>query len=211
MSFHALDVTSRYSDSFDIAYEDKNPSLCECVHCGSAFVTYYGFTDYDRDKDELVTKVTDCGSMALDADGSVFTVWSRADVSCGDGLRIYSALSSECLNPSERNQGFVIKFWCKDCHRISLLELAQVDERTAWAWAKITLTPKKNKRKTIKPKLRFDILERDNHTCQACGATPQDGATLEIDHIKPIARGGTDDPLNLQVLCRECNSGKGAR
>jgi 5-methylcytosine-specific restriction endonuclease McrA len=44
-----------------------------------------------------------------------------------------------------------------------------------------------------------------------CGVTTKDGATLEIDHIRPVSRGGTNDPDNLQVLCRDCNAGKGAQ
>lgn len=29
-----------------------------------------------------------------------------------------------------------------------------------------------------------------------------------IDHVLPKARGGTDDPANLQVLCHRCNHTK---
>ena len=32
---------------------------------------------------------------------------------------------------------------------------------------------------------------------------------MTIDHITPRARGGTDDPQNLQLLCAACNSTKG--
>ena len=32
-----------------------------------------------------------------------------------------------------------------------------------------------------------------------------------IDHIHPIAAGGTNAPDNLQLLCARCNSRKGAR
>jgi rubredoxin len=67
------------------------------------------------------------------------------------------------------------------------------------------------KRKTIKPGLRFEILKRDNYRCQMCGVTAKDGATLEIDHIYPVSKGGTNEPDNLQVLCRDCNAGKGAQ
>jgi len=32
---------------------------------------------------------------------------------------------------------------------------------------------------------------------------------LEVDHIKPVAEGGTNDMLNLITSCRDCNRGKG--
>ena len=68
-----------------------------------------------------------------------------------------------------------------------------------------------SKRKPIKPSLRFEILKRDDYRCQMCGVTAKDGATLEIDHIYPVSRGGTNEPDNLQVLCRDCNAGKGVQ
>lgn len=68
--------------------------------------------------------------------------------------------------------------------------------------------PPEFKRKPIKPSVRFQILKRDDYRCQMCGATAKDGATLEIDHITPVSKGGGNDPDNLQVLCRDCNAGK---
>jgi hypothetical protein len=59
----------------------------------------------------------------------------------------------------------------------------------------------------ISPRLRSAILERDGRNCRNCGATED----LTIDHIVPERLGGTQDPTNLQVLCRSCNSRKGAR
>lgn len=56
--------------------------------------------------------------------------------------------------------------------------------------------------------LRLDILERDDFTCRSCGAMDE---LLEIDHIVPRVKGGTNDPSNLQVLCQSCNARKGAR
>ena len=32
---------------------------------------------------------------------------------------------------------------------------------------------------------------------------------MEVDHILPLSRGGTDHPNNLQVLCPGCNRSKG--
>jgi 5-methylcytosine-specific restriction endonuclease McrA len=32
---------------------------------------------------------------------------------------------------------------------------------------------------------------------------------LEVDHIKPVSKGGKDNPSNLQLLCPPCNKKKG--
>jgi 5-methylcytosine-specific restriction endonuclease McrA len=54
--------------------------------------------------------------------------------------------------------------------------------------------------------LRIDIMIRDKFTCQNCGAMDN----LQVDHIEPCAQGGTANPWNLQVLCRQCNHDKGS-
>lgn len=51
---------------------------------------------------------------------------------------------------------------------------------------------------------RAHVLARDRFRCQRCGAQTQ----LEIDHIVPVARGGSWDPDNLWVLCRSCHRSK---
>lgn len=51
------------------------------------------------------------------------------------------------------------------------------------------------------------ILPTESMECEQCGAN----ADLTVDHIVPIARGGGNDSANLRVLCRSCNSRKGAR
>jgi 5-methylcytosine-specific restriction protein A len=53
--------------------------------------------------------------------------------------------------------------------------------------------------------LRDQILARDRWTCQQCGAR-----ATHVDHVVPVARGGTDHPGNLQALCAGCNLAKGA-
>lgn len=48
--------------------------------------------------------------------------------------------------------------------------------------------------------------ERDGLCCAACGAT--DG--LQVDHILPTSKGGTNTLDNFQLLCGPCNIDKGA-
>ena len=52
---------------------------------------------------------------------------------------------------------------------------------------------------------RFDILKRDNFTCQYCGKTPKDGVKLHVDHIIPLDKGGDNSKENLITTCQECN------
>ncbi len=63
------------------------------------------------------------------------------------------------------------------------------------------------KRKGISAKLRFEIFKRDSFTCQYCGRMAPD-VLLEVDHIQPVSKGGTNDIVNLVTACRECNRGK---
>jgi hypothetical protein len=62
----------------------------------------------------------------------------------------------------------------------------------------------------VPPKLRYQVLRRDNFCCQACGAQASAETPLHVDHIVPRKHGGTNDPSNLQTLCATCNLGKGA-
>ncbi len=53
-----------------------------------------------------------------------------------------------------------------------------------------------NQRKTFKQKIH----ERDNHTCQVCGAPSQ-----EVDHIIPWAISHDSTPSNMRAICIKCN------
>ncbi len=70
---------------------------------------------------------------------------------------------------------------------------------------------RQRERSLMSNRLRTDILRRDGGRCRMCGASAAEGVTLHIDHIVPVSHGGRTLPQNLQVLCQECNLGKGAR
>lgn len=60
--------------------------------------------------------------------------------------------------------------------------------------------------------LRFKVLKKYGRRCMCCGATPEQGAIIHVDHVKPRSKYPelSLDAGNLQVLCLECNKGKGA-
>jgi hypothetical protein len=52
------------------------------------------------------------------------------------------------------------------------------------------------------------VFNRDGFTCRYCGhKTPE--VILELDHVIPLSKGGTDELDNLITSCFECNRGKG--
>jgi hypothetical protein len=61
----------------------------------------------------------------------------------------------------------------------------------------------------VTKRMRFEILRRDNHACRYCGATAPD-VKLTVDHVLPVALGGSDEPANLVAACQPCNAGKSA-
>ena len=57
-------------------------------------------------------------------------------------------------------------------------------------------------------KLRLTILKRDGYLCQQCLSQGRPTPATEVDHIRPKAKGGTDDAENLQSLCNPCHYAK---
>ena len=49
---------------------------------------------------------------------------------------------------------------------------------------------------SVSKSVRFEIFARDAFTCQYCGRRPPE-VVLELDHIHPRAKGGSDDLTNL--------------
>lgn len=83
------------------------------------------------------------------------------------------------------------------------------------AWITLKRIPAANSDGFLQSKawkrVRFQALKKHGMNCQACGASPSTGAVLNVDHIKP-RRLFPEIALsldNLQVLCSDCNEGKG--
>ena len=75
----------------------------------------------------------------------------------------------------------------------------------------------RQRRAFVAPVVRRRIYERDDWTCQLCGrhvlrnVPPNHPEAPSIDHIVPLAAGGTHEPANVQTAHLLCNSIKGAR
>lgn len=58
--------------------------------------------------------------------------------------------------------------------------------------------------------LRYKVLVKYGRKCMCCGATPETGSVMHVDHIKPrrLFPKLALEFDNLQVLCEACNHGK---
>lgn len=65
----------------------------------------------------------------------------------------------------------------------------------------------KNNRESLSKKIRFEVFKRDAFTCQYCGNSSPE-VVLEVDHIKPVSKGGDNSLTNLITSCFKCNRGK---
>ena len=63
-------------------------------------------------------------------------------------------------------------------------------------------------RQAIPGHIRDLVFERDGEVCRYCGDV---AGPFHIDHIEPVAHGGSNDPENLTVACAPCNLSKGAK
>lgn len=59
---------------------------------------------------------------------------------------------------------------------------------------------------------RYEAIKKNNGRCECCGASPKENnIVLHVDHIKSrrLFPELALDPSNFQVLCEDCNHGKG--
>lgn len=123
--------------------------------------------------------------------------------------------TSEGLLPREVVLNFGTEAQARDLVRVGLWKSAQ------GGWEMLRFVPavaggreaelwdieRTDYRRKIPQYVRDLVFERDEYRCISCSATED----LTLDHIYPWSLGGPDTVENLRVLCRPCNSSKGAR
>lgn len=124
-----------------------------------------------------------------------------------------------------------LKQWCVEDLRIKLLGTRKEADLQLFDLLASQIVPS-NPRPVAKPKpaavakaaraafydsdewrrLRYRVLKANNGCCQCCGVSAANGAQLHVDHVKPRSKFPELELefTNLQVLCRDCNLGKGA-
>jgi excisionase family DNA binding protein len=107
-----------------------------------------------------------------------------------------------------RNESIVVTVLNESGNRSSdrlMAKAARIAQKRQW----FVISPSKTTkpRRAVPARRRFQVLQRDNFTCQYCGATPP-GAVLHVDHKVPVVMGGTNDTGNLITACSDCNLGK---
>jgi hypothetical protein len=87
-------------------------------------------------------------------------------------------------------------------------QLDQEEIHDIWACIALTLTSRNRRSFSFQDYLL--IAARSDQKCQICERRPPE-VGLEIDHVLPISRGGSESQLNLRFLCEYHNRTRGNR
>jgi len=98
----------------------------------------------------------------------------------------------------------VIVHRCEECGKAEVggVELSQAEAEQVACDSRV-LAPGKRNKASIPPARRRAVLARDGHQCRTRGCNAKH--FLEVHHIVPRNRGGTNDEANLITLCSSCH------
>lgn len=140
---------------------------------------------------------------------------------CNEQPSEYAGVCFHCLNKERDRRGLALARRCTICSIVFMPDEGEVTcSPDCRAEAQRRLRYRRRAllaEAFVEDVVRSEIFERDDYTCQLCG----DGIdmTIEfpdrmaptIDHIIPLARGGTHEPSNVQAAHFVCNVRKGTR
>lgn len=90
---------------------------------------------------------------------------------------------------------------------LALIDKARAEGRQR-AIGRTTAKQTRKEAKSRYDSLFMEVGRRDGFACATCGYAGND---LQLDHVMPVAKGGTNDLGNLQLLCPPCNLAKSDR
>lgn len=146
------------------------------------------------------------GDRAISVDIAAFN--STADVLAA--IFTLSVVSFKLQNPLSASANACVMFAIKTILKFNGVDIKNNAQFDGYRCAKNYYMRVVNKR-NVPNALRIAIFTRDKFKCIYCGLGAKDGAVLNVDHILPISKGGSNEAYNLQTLCRDCNNGKADR
>lgn len=116
---------------------------------------------------------------------------------------VFVLLSGETIKRQWYSRGFTAGR--EDKNENYHAELHRLNKQVAFLQEKLEA-----KRKVVKQRVpqwtRRQVIREAGYTCQYCGKCEAD---MTVDHIVPVADGGTNDKANLVCCCLDCNKKKG--
>lgn len=122
-----------------------------------------------------------------------------------DDLAWEQDLFKQCTAAAEEllQAAAALRWHSDDAVSAAVCHLERVAHRAGVGAAPPMVVPSRRRKKLPSRQ----VWNRDGWRCRSCGTHER----LTVDHVIPLALGGTDDLENLQTLCERCNSVKGAR
>lgn len=106
-----------------------------------------------------------------------------------------------------RQKNGLDQFWSYANSQLDL-ELTADEVKDIWNCIKLTLNTHQRQAFTFQDYLMIAV--KSDQKCEICNKQPPE-VKLEIDHILPISKGGSNTPLNLRFLCQYHNRSRGNR
>ena len=68
---------------------------------------------------------------------------------------------------------------------------------------------RENERRQASSQIKYEVLQRDRFRCVVCGRTPEQGAKLHIQAVKPLPKHERPSADCFRTVCEDCMRKKG--
>ena len=170
-----------------------------------------------KEKEEIMNKIENCSTSQCEKILSEIaknkgnqnpfqkTIIKRTDA---DTHRLHVCLKEDAINKMNSIRGYLAHQGHKEINQLLeyIIEVVYLILSERNSPTKVPFTTQTSS-KNISEAIKKEVWRRANGKCQKCSST----FALQIDHITPKARGGTNYIDNLRLLCRSCNQREAIR